>query len=221
MGFTIFGDTSLSPFSSSLASSPRDDLRRAACFKFSILSYVYVCMCVRASRWIIVNRGIVTTRGEKKDSKGFDEGSCPFRARGRFQSNSSNVYRRSFPPELAPFPKSYHDGEIRSFVSFAMVPNPAACHSKDDNGARGFSQREWEAGVPGDDRIIAETPGTRNTFRRRITLARICTRVTRVAKRRHKALLASSTNREQATAPGSNAVSANYRTTSIPSSSPG
>ena len=35
--------------------------------------YVYVCMwCVG----IIVNRGIVTTRSEKKDPKGFDERSC-------------------------------------------------------------------------------------------------------------------------------------------------
>lgn len=220
MGFTIFGDTSLSPFSSSLASSPRDDLRRAACFKFSILSYVYACMCVRASRWIIVNRGIVTTRGEKKDSKGFGEGSCPFRARGRFQSNSSNVYRRSFPPEL-PFLNLITTAKLDRLYHlrwYQILPRAILRMTMEPVDSRSESGKP---GSRGDDRIIAETPGTRNTFRRRITLARICTRVTRVAKRRHKALLASPTNREQATAPGSNAVSANYRTTSIPSSSPG
>lgn len=141
MGFTIFGDTSLSPVTRRF-SLPRLEMtydeRRALNSPFS---HTCLYVCARVTRDYIEPRNCNDSRREERYER-----IRLSRARRCFESNSRLFIDKGFPssPPLPPSP--YHDGEIRSFVSFATVPNPAACHSKDDNGARGFSQREREPG---------------------------------------------------------------------------
>jgi len=140
VGFTIFGDTSLSHRPSSDPPSvpqgsprpPRNDLRRAARFKASHRRQASLPL-LRYSR---ASRGI-TARGE-----GGRYGACgetlllELAERGRHASH---------PPSVSPL---ITPARIRSFVSFAMVtrPDAAACHSKDDNEARASRSKEDRPG---------------------------------------------------------------------------
>lgn len=132
------------------------DERRALSSPFTrACAYMRAYVCVRrVARDYSEPRNCNYSRGQKKDPKGFSEGSHPSCA-----GYASSQIRAMFideappPPRVRPFP--YHDGEIRSFVSFATVPNPAACHSKDDNAAldsRSKREKERERGGAGGSR---------------------------------------------------------------------
>lgn len=122
VGFTIFGDTSLSlrPFASPL-SPARNDLRRAARFKSPIASLSSLRSRIARDYG---NRGIITREVARRGETLLVELEKVY---GGFHRSPSSV------PLITP-------AKIRSFVSFAMVtrPDAAACHSKDDNVARAF-----------------------------------------------------------------------------------
>jgi len=130
----------------------------------------------------------------------------------RFKSNSSEVCRRGFSLESTPIRliTTAKLDRLYRLRRYQTLPRAILRTTMDSRSERRLGEPAKMIG------LYRKLQETRNTFRRRITHAR--TRVTRVAKRRHKALLVSP--RQTGNKPrsrGQMLLARNYRTTSIPS----